>query len=124
MNVSSNTPERPPEPVPEYPPDQPLPPMKVRVVKAIQGVFDPELPVNIYDLGLIYDVLIDEQNNVTINMTLTSPGCPVAGTLPGDVQRQVMKVQGVGEVKVNLVWEPPWSKDRMSEAAMLELGIL
>lgn len=95
-----------------------------RVIEAISTVFDPEIPVNIYELGLIYDIQIDGMSDVKINMTLTSPACPVAGSLPGDVQRVVESVDGVRGVDVELVWEPPWTPDRMSEAARLELGFM
>src|SRR5262252_5814715 len=87
-----------------------------KVIEALRTVFDPELPVNIYDLGLIYDIDIDPQTSaVYVQMTLTAPGCPVAGTLPGEVQRKIQSVPGVPEAVVELVWDPPWSKDRMSE---------
>lgn len=97
--------------------------MKDRVVAALKEVFDPEIPVNIYDLGLIYDVAIDEKGHVDIKMTLTTPGCPVAQTFPGTVEQAVNQVEGVSDCTVELVWEPPWSQDRMSEAARLELGL-
>lgn len=97
--------------------------LKVAVISALKGVFDPEIPVNIYDLGLIYDVLIDENHHVDVKMTLTTPGCPVAQTFPGTVEQAVNQVEGVSDCTVELVWEPPWSQDRMSEAARLELGI-
>lgn len=93
------------------------------VIGALKTVFDPEIPVNIYDLGLIYDVQIDEAQDVVIQMTLTSPGCPVAQTFPGTVEQAVMKVAGVNDCKVVLTWEPPWTQERMTEAARLELGI-
>lgn len=96
--------------------------LEEKVVKKIQGIFDPELPVNIYDLGLIYKIDISPENRVHIDMTLTAPGCPVAGTLPPMVERMVATVEGVKEAKVELVWQPAWDKSRMSEAAMLELG--
>ncbi len=94
-----------------------------RIVQQLHTCFDPEIPVNIYELGLIYDITIDPAGTVVINMTLTSPGCPVAGTLPGDVQRKVMPLEQVTSAQVNVVWDPPWTKDRMSEAAKLQLGI-
>ena len=86
-------------------------------------MYDPEIPLNIYDLGLIYRVDIDEESQVKIDMTLTSPMCPVAGSLPGEVEMAARGVEGVGEVVVDLVWEPPWGPEVMSEAARLELGI-
>lgn len=95
-----------------------------KVIEAISTVFDPEIPVNIYELGLIYNIDINGMNDVRIDMTLTSPACPVAGTLPGDVERVVQDVEGIGGVNVELVWEPAWSPDRMSEAAKLELGFM
>jgi FeS assembly SUF system protein len=88
----------------------------------LRTCFDPEIPVNIYELGLIYDLSIDPAGAVNIEMTLTSPGCPVAGTLPKDVENKVRAVAGVGDVKVDLVWEPPWDPSRMTEAARLQLG--
>jgi len=95
------------------------------VIEALRTVFDPEIPVNIYDLGLIYGISIDpESAHVDIQMTLTAPGCPVAQTFPGEVERRVMEVPGINSAKVELVWEPPWTRDRMTEAAMLSLGML
>jgi FeS assembly SUF system protein len=96
---------------------------KNKVVDEIKKIFDPEIPVNIYDLGLIYKVDVDEQNKVNIDMTLTSPNCPVAESLPKEVKENIMKLEGVSEVNLNLVWDPPWNKDRMSEAAKLELNL-
>src|SRR5487761_2749075 len=94
------------------------------VIEALKTVFDPEIPVNIYDLGLIYGISIDpESAHVDIQMTLTAPGCPVAQTFPGEVERRVMEVPGINSAKVELVWEPPWTRDRMTEAAMLSLGM-
>lgn len=95
-----------------------------RVIEAISGVYDPEIPVNIYEFGLIYDIEITDQADVVIEMTLTSPACPVAGSLPGDVESVVSAVEGVRAVNVHLVWDPPWTPDRMSEAAKLELGFM
>ncbi len=95
-----------------------------KVIEAISTVFDPEIPVNIYELGLIYNIDINGMNDVRIDMTLTSPACPVAGTLPGDVERVVQGVEGIGGVNVELVWEPAWTPDQMSEAAKLELGFM
>ncbi|MCZ6524338.1 MAG: SUF system Fe-S cluster assembly protein [Alphaproteobacteria bacterium] len=97
--------------------------LKDKVIEAIRGVYDPEIPVNIYELGLIYEIDVDPDGNVYVEMTLTAPGCPVAGSMPGEVEATVRtNVPEVGEVRVNLVWDPPWTKDRMSEAARLELG--
>lgn len=97
--------------------------LKENVIQALKQVFDPEIPVNIYDLGLIYDVAINDEKMVHIQMTLTSPGCPVAQTFPGTVEQAVNQVDGINDCTVELVWDPPWSQDRMSEAARLELGM-
>jgi FeS assembly SUF system protein len=93
------------------------------VIDAIKTVYDPEIPVNLYDLGLIYRLDVAASGNVSIDMTLTAPACPVAGEMPGKVAEAVAAVPGVGEVEVHLVWEPPWTKDRMSEDAKLALDI-
>jgi FeS assembly SUF system protein len=93
------------------------------VIDAIKTVYDPEIPVNLYDLGLIYRLDVAANGNVSIDMTLTAPACPVAGEMPGRVAEAVAAVPGVGEVEVHLVWEPPWTKDRMSEDAKLALDI-
>lgn len=93
------------------------------VIAALQTVYDPEIPVNIYELGLIYGCEIDPDGRVEIRMTLTAPGCPVAGTMPGMVEDAVSAVPGVSEVEVELIWDPPWDPSRMSEAARLELGM-
>lgn len=97
--------------------------LKEAIINALRGVYDPEIPVNIYDLGLIYDIAVDDQAHVSIQMTLTTPGCPVAQTFPGTVEHAVNQVEGVCDCTVELVWEPPWSQERMTEAARLELGI-
>ncbi|HXB71789.1 MAG TPA: SUF system Fe-S cluster assembly protein [Candidatus Acidoferrales bacterium] len=97
--------------------------LKDKVVAALKKVFDPEMPVNIYELGLIYDIALDAAGNVAIRMTLTAPNCPVAGTLPANVEQAVRAVPGVNSVKLELTFDPPWTKDRMSEAAKLTLGI-
>jgi FeS assembly SUF system protein len=94
------------------------------VVAALRTIFDPEIPVNIYDLGLIYDLDIDQEGVVEIRMTLTAPGCPVAGTFPDTVAAGVLGVPGVTDVRVDLVWDPPWDKERLSEEAKLQLGLL
>jgi FeS assembly SUF system protein len=93
-----------------------------RIIAALREVYDPEIPVNIYDLGLIYRIDCDDMGVVEIDMTLTAPGCPVAQTFPGTVEAAVQNVEGVATAEVELVWEPPWTPDRMSEAAKLELG--
>jgi len=94
------------------------------VIETLKTVFDPEIPVNIYELGLIYEVRMDEDYNVNILMTLTSPNCPVAESLPDEVKERVRDIDGIKEVNVEITFEPPWDKDMMSEAAMLELGLL
>ncbi|MCH8124906.1 SUF system Fe-S cluster assembly protein [candidate division KSB1 bacterium] len=93
------------------------------VIKTLKTVYDPEIPIDIYELGLIYNVEIKEDKKVQITMTLTSPACPVAGTLPGEVEAKVKEVDGVADAVVDIVWEPPWGKHMMSEAAQLELGL-
>jgi len=98
--------------------------LRQEIVEAIKTVYDPEIPVNVYDLGLIYDIEIDLNRQVSIKMTLTAPSCPVAGTLPGQVGVVVEKVRGVSKVAVDLVWDPPWSQERISEEAQLTLGLL
>ncbi|MBT5187624.1 MAG: SUF system Fe-S cluster assembly protein [Kordiimonadaceae bacterium] len=90
----------------------------------ISEIFDPEIPVNIYELGLIYDIDINDYADVVVSMTLTSPHCPVAETMPGEVEMRVREVEGVGDVKVELIWEPPWDMSMMSEAARLEMGFM
>jgi FeS assembly SUF system protein len=97
--------------------------LKDQVVAALKTVYDPEMPVNIYELGLIYDVAVDDAGEAAIRMTLTAPNCPVAGSLPADVERAVRAVPGVTGVTLDLTFDPPWSKDRMSEVAKLALGI-
>ena len=96
---------------------------KNKIIEEVKKIYDPEIPVNIYDLGLIYKIEVDEKNKVNIDMTLTSPNCQVAESLPKEVKDNIMKVEGVSDVKLNLVWEPPWDKDKMSEAAKLELNL-
>mgnify|MGYP001549950271 FL=1 len=98
--------------------------LETRIVDALRTVQDPEIPVNIYDLGLIYDLEIAGDGQVGIRMTLTAPACPVAGTMPGMVEEAVRGVEGVSGATVELVWDPPWSTERMSEEAKLELGLL
>jgi FeS assembly SUF system protein len=98
--------------------------LEEQIIEALRGVYDPEIPVNIYDLGLIYKIDVDQSGMVNVEMTLTAPGCPVAQTFPGTVECAIKCVPGVTDAHVELVWEPPWSKDRMSEAAMLQLGLL
>tara|TARA_Y100001970_G_scaffold277428_1_gene381585 strand:+ start:4302 stop:4601 length:300 start_codon:yes stop_codon:yes gene_type:complete len=97
--------------------------IKEQVIKEIKKIYDPEIPVNIYELGLIYDIEVDEKNNVKINMTLTSPNCPVAESLPKEVKDSVKQIKEVKEVDLQLVWDPPWDKTMMTEAAKLELNL-
>jgi len=94
------------------------------VTNVIKTIYDPEIPVNIYELGLIYDIRAFDNNNVEVDMTLTTPNCPVAESLPQDVKNKILLISGVGEVEVNMVWEPAWDKDMMSEEAKFELGFL
>ena len=97
--------------------------LKNKIITEIKKIYDPEIPVNIYELGLIYDIIIEKDNNVKINMTLTSPNCPVAESLPKEVKDSIMAIKEVKNVDLNLVWDPPWNKDMMSEAAKLELNL-
>ena len=97
--------------------------IKSKVIEVVKKIYDPEIPVNIYELGLIYKIDVDEKNKVNVDMTLTSPNCPVAESLPNDVKNNIKKVEGVSDVNLNLVWEPPWDKDKMTEAAKLELNL-
>jgi FeS assembly SUF system protein len=98
--------------------------LESEILRSLKNIFDPEIPVNIYDLGLIYEIDVDDDNSVTIKMTLTAPNCPMADELIAEVHQGVKKVEGVKEVKVNLVFDPPWDKSMMSEEALLELGLL
>ena len=93
------------------------------VIKCIETIYDPEIPVNIYDLGLIYDIKLLENNDIKIKMSLTAPGCPVAGEMPGQVADTIAKIDDVGLIEVELVWEPAWTKDRMSEDAKMALDM-
>ena len=97
--------------------------IKNKVIEAVKIIYDPEIPVNIYELGLIYKIDVDEKNKVNVDMTLTSPNCPVAESLPNEVKESIKKVEGDSDVNLNLVWEPPWDKNKMSEAAKLELNL-
>jgi FeS assembly SUF system protein len=98
--------------------------MRPQIIDALRTVFDPEIPVNIYDLGLVYDVLVDADKRVGIRMTLTAPACPAAQTLPGEARDAAKRVEGVTSSRVEIVFDPPWAMDRMSEAARLQLGLL
>lgn len=95
-----------------------------QIVKALKGIYDPEIPVDIYELGLIYDVMVNTDDEVKILMTLTSPNCPVAESLPREVEEKIRKIEGIKDVEVEITFDPPWSKDLMSEEAKLELGML
>jgi FeS assembly SUF system protein len=97
--------------------------LREAVISVLRTVYDPEIPVDIYELGLVYDVNVDGGGGVSIRMTLTSPGCPVAGTLPPEVEQKVQAVPGVTHARVDVVWDPPWDPSKMSEAARLELGM-
>ncbi|KWV92307.1 SUF system Fe-S cluster assembly protein [Erythrobacter sp. YT30] len=94
------------------------------VIDALKEIYDPEIPVNIYDLGLIYGVEVDDEADATVTMTLTTPHCPVAETMPGEVELRASSVPGIRDAEVNLVWDPPWSPEKMSDEARLELGML
>jgi len=98
--------------------------LEEKIIAMLKTCYDPEIPVNIFELGLIYEIQIDNEANIIVKMTLTSPACPVAGSLPGEVQEKVYSIPEVRNVKVELVWTPPWDKDMMSDAAKLELGML
>tara|TARA_B100000700_G_C14848607_1_gene762836 strand:- start:523 stop:825 length:303 start_codon:yes stop_codon:yes gene_type:complete len=97
--------------------------LKEKVIKEIKKIYDPEIPVNIYELGLIYKIEVNDKNVINVDMTLTTPNCPVADSLPKMVKDNIMNIKGVSDVNLNLVWDPPWSKDKMSEAAKLELNL-
>ena len=97
--------------------------LKEKIITEIKKIYDPEIPVNIYELGLIYKIEIKEEKKVNVDMTLTSPNCPVAESLPKMVKDNILKLDGVDDVDLNLVWDPPWTKDKMSEAAKLELNL-
>ena len=97
--------------------------LKEKIIKEIKKVYDPEIPVNIYELGLIYEIKVEKDNNVNVKMTLTTPNCPVAESLPKEVKDSIMQVKEVNNVDLELVWDPPWDKSMMSEAAKLELNL-
>src|SRR3982751_6033935 len=98
--------------------------LKEKVIECLQTIYDPEIPVNIYELGLIYEVDVLPINNVQVVMTLTAPGCPAAQSLPVEVDQKVRQIEGVNDVHVSVTWDPPWNRSMMSEAAQLELGML
>ena len=97
--------------------------LKEEVIKEIKKIYDPEIPVNIYELGLIYKIEVVEEKKINISMTLTSPNCPVAESLPNSVKDNILKIEGIKDVDLKLVWDPPWTKEKMSEAAKLELNL-
>ena len=97
--------------------------LKEKIISEIKKIYDPEIPVNIYELGLIYDIKVENNDTAKVKMTLTSPNCPVAESLPKEVKDSIMQVEGVKKVDLDLVWDPPWNKDMMSEAAKLELNL-
>ena len=97
--------------------------LKEKIIEEIKKIYDPEIPVNIYDLGLIYDIKVEDKNTAKVKMTLTSPNCPVAESLPKEVKDGIMQVEGIDNVDLDIVWDPPWDKGRMSEAAKLELNL-
>ena len=97
--------------------------LKEKIIKEIKKIYDPEIPVNIYELGLIYEVKVEKDNNVKVKMTLTTPNCPVAESLPKEVKDSIIQVKEVNDVDLELVWDPPWDKSMMSEAAKLELNL-
>ena len=97
--------------------------LKEKIITEVKKIYDPEIPVNIYELGLIYDIIIEKDNDVKINMTLTTPNCPVAESLPKEVKDSIMAIKEVKNVDLDLVWEPPWNKSMMSESAKLELNL-
>ena len=97
--------------------------LKEKVIKEIKKIYDPEIPVNIYELGLIYKIEIIDEKKVNIDMTLTTPNCPVADSLPKMVKNNILKIEGISDLDLNLVWDPPWTKDKMSEVAKLELNL-
>lgn len=113
-----------PETIPAHMQEAPELELKQQIVDAIKEVYDPEIPVNVYDLGLIYNIAVDDENNVDIVMTLTAPNCPAAGILPGQVEDAAATVEGVGEVHLELTFDPPFSPAMMSEEAKLELGFM
>ncbi len=108
---------------PEHAREEPRSELEQRIVDAVKTVYDPEIPVNIYELGLVYELVVTPEGAAHLRMTLTSPACPVAGSLPGDVENTVRKVEGVTAVKVEVTWDPPWAPEMMTDAARLQLGM-
>ena len=127
VNTAASDPAPSPEPAPDTVsaiPEEELQRITADVVKSLKTVYDPEIPVDIYELGLIYKVDLDDDRLLTIDMTLTAPGCPVAGEMPGWVEGAVRGIEGVEDVRVNMTFDPPWTPEKMSEEAKLELGWL
>jgi FeS assembly SUF system protein len=120
--AAGEDPGKPKFPVP--PADDPNPELRRQVIDMLRTCYDPEIPVDIYELGLIYDIDLDAAGNVAVKMTLTSPMCPVAGSLPPEVERKLAGIDAAREVRVDLVWEPTWDKDMMSEAAKVQLNLI
>ena len=112
--------QKPPEPAPHGPGGD----LQEAVIEALKSIYDPEIPVNIYELGLIYDVAVDADGDAIVSMTLTTPNCPVAESMPGEVELRVLSVPGIRDAEVKLVWDPPWDPSKMSDEARLELGML
>lgn len=122
MNTPEETPEVEESLATPYTLDEPEEQLRDRIVAVLCSIYDPEIPVNIYELGLIYEVIVEDVSKVLVKMTLTSPACPVAGSLPGEVEEKILSIEEVKEARVELTWEPPWEPDMMSEEAKLELG--
>ena len=98
--------------------------LKGRGIEALKTCYDPEIPVDIYELGLVYQLQVEETGAVAIRMTLTAPNCPAAGSLPGEIERRVREVAGVTDVRIELVWDPPWGRERLSPVALIQLGLM
>lgn len=98
--------------------------LKNQVIEVLKSCYDPEIPVNIYELGLVYDIDVSPESNVSVRMTLTSPSCPVAGSMPGEIETKIRGIQGVRDAKIELVWDPPWTPEKMTEAAKLMLNMM
>jgi FeS assembly SUF system protein len=108
--------------MPDTPLDKTL--LEAKVVDVLQSCYDPEIPVNVYELGLIYNIEIGDHGSVLVKMTLTSPACPVAGSLPPEIEGKLKAIEGVSDAKVEVVWDPPWTPEKMSEAAKLQLNVM
>ncbi len=117
--AAAGTEAAPAEPAPADAADE----LKQKIIEVLKTCYDPEIPVNIYELGLVYKIDVDPEGNVSVEMTLTSPMCPVAGSLPPEVENKIRAIEGVRSVKVDVVWDPPWTPEKMTEAARLQLGM-